>query len=389
MKIGIFTTYFPYRGRFDVNRDGEKVSEGVGEVCYNLALELEKRGHTIKIFATSNFGENEKIRSRNIEVYRYKKAFKFQNTDISLALFKEPLKHEIDVIHLQGTPFPGPIAGYIYAKKKRKPFVLSYHGDLVMEGSILKRIATFALSKYSYKILNEAKIITAVSTEYVNQSKILKRYINKIKIIPNGINLSEYSIHFSKIEARRKLNLPDDAKIILFVGGLVEHKNPHILLRAMPIIQKSIPNAKLIIAGEGLMRDKLKRLSQKLDVNNDVRFTGSVMGNEKLLYYKSADVFVLPSFSECFGLVLLEASAFGLPLVVSSLEAFKAVVEDRYNGLFTKTGDEKDLAEKIVYLLENEDVREKMGKNARKKVENYSCEGIAEEFEKVYNEVIS
>ena len=108
------------------------------------------------------------------------------------------------------------------------------------------------------------------------------------------------------------------------------------------------------------------------------------------MYYRAADVFVLPSTisTEVFPIVLLEASASGLPMVVSDLDTFKCIVDDEYNGLFTKRKDEGNLADAIMYLLENQNVRERMGKNARKKVEDYSWEKVAEMTEKVYNEVI-
>ncbi len=100
-------------------------------------------------------------------------------------------------------------------------------------------------------------------------------------------------------------------------------------------------------------------------------------------------MFVLPSFSVGFGVVLLEASACKLPLIVSDLEVFRSVVEEGKNGLFSETGDDVDIAKKIIYLLKNDNIREKMGEDARKKAEEFSWEMIAEETDKVYNEVTS
>ena len=110
----------------------------------------------------------------------------------------------------------------------------------------------------------------------------------------------------------------------------------------------------------------------------------------KPFYYRAADVFVLPSVmkSEVFPIVLLEASASGLPMVVSDLDTLKCIIEDGYNGIVTKRGDENNLAGAIIYLLENEGVREKMGKNAREKVKDYSWGRIAEMTEKVYEGLI-
>ena len=125
---------------------------------------------------------------------------------------------------------------------------------------------------------------------------------------------------------------------------------------------------------------------KKTGVEKNVKFTGFIEEALKPLYYKAADIFCLPSVmkSEVFPIVLLEASAASLPMIVSDLDTFKCIIENGYNGLFTKREDEKDLADAVIYLLENKDIREKLGKNARKKVEDYSWERIAEETEKVY-----
>jgi glycosyltransferase involved in cell wall biosynthesis len=137
------------------------------------------------------------------------------------------------------------------------------------------------------------------------------------------------------------------------------------------------------------MRVELEMLSRRLGVERNVKFAGFVEENLKPFYYRAADVFVLPSVmkTEVFPLVFLEASASGLPIVVSDLDTFKCIIEDGYNGIVTKRGDENNLADAIIYLLENEEVREKMGENAKKKVDDYSWERIAEETEKVYEEV--
>ena len=216
----------------------------------------------------------------------------------------------------------------------------------------------------------------------------MSKYKDKVKAVPNGINSEEFNVPFTKEKCRDKINLSCDKKIILFVGSLTPRKAPHILLKAMKKIVKEIPNAYLVFVGGGTMKKKYEEIAVNLGVNRNVKFAGFVEEKVKPLYYKSSDVFVLPSFSEGFGIVLLEASACGLPLVVSNLEVFKVIVEDGYNGLFTKVGDEKDLSDKITYLLENEDVRKKLGKNAMEKVKDYSWDLIAEKTEKVYEELI-
>ena len=175
----------------------------------------------------------------------------------------------------------------------------------------------------------------------------------------------------------------------MFLAALNPYKGPDVLLKAMPKIIKKVPDAKLVLVGSGRERGTLGMLSKKLGIDEYVKFAGFVKEHLKPLYYKSADVFVLPSFTEAFPIVLLEASASGLPMVVSDLETFKCIIEEGYNGIVTKRGDEKNLADAVIYLLENKNIKERMGKNARNKVEDYSWARVAEETEKkVYEKIL-
>jgi glycosyltransferase involved in cell wall biosynthesis len=158
----------------------------------------------------------------------------------------------------------------------------------------------------------------------------------------------------------------------------------------MPKIIKGVPDAKLVFVGSGGMREELERVCKKMGVEKCVRFAGFV-GDvfKKALFYRAADVFVLPSAGpEIFGIVNLEAMACGVPIVASKIGGVPDIVKDGENGLLVPPRDSEALADAIIYLLENEDMREKMGKNGRKKAEGYSWERIAEETEEIYEGLI-
>ena len=390
MKIGYFVEKSPYKTHFD----GYSYGGGV-IAAYNLAINMAHRRHDISVFTTSVDSKDSVEKYGNMTIYRYGTKFQMLNRNISFGMLLKPQKHDVDIVHLHATASPIDLSSaLLYVKKKNKPLILTYHGDVnVIHDELIYKLAVSFYDKLIDKVLSYANVIISPSEYYIGESRFLKKYKNKIIVIPNGINIEEFDIPYSKEECRRKLGLSTDGNIILFVGVLHQHKGPDVLIKAMQKIIKEIPNTKLIFVGKEGMKgnlENLKMLSEKSGVEKYVKFAGFVEESLKPLYYKSADVFCLPSTisTEVFPIVLLEASAACLPMVVSDLDTFKCIIEEGYNGLFTKRRDEKSLADAIFYLLENEDIRGKMGKSGREKIKEYSWEWIAETTEKVYDEVL-
>ena len=119
--------------------------------------------------------------------------------------------------------------------------------------------------------------------------------------------------------------------------------------------------------GDGPLRGELEHLANDLHMKHAIRLVGAVSYGATASYYGAADIFALPSTgrTESFGIVLLEAAAAGLPIVVSSLDTFRAFIKDEYNGLVTRLGDVDSLAETINRLLSDPALREELGRNAR------------------------
>ena len=139
------------------------------------------------------------------------------------------------------------------------------------------------------------------------------------------------------------------------------------------------------------MQEELEKLSKKLNIEKNVKFSGFVDEDLKPLYYKAADIFCLPStnMGESFGIVNLEAMACGIPIISSKLGGIPDIVKDMENGMLVKPGDPESLADALIFLLENDDIRKKMGNDGRKKVEEYSWMKIAEKTEGIYEKLIN
>lgn len=388
LKVGYFVTKFPYSQQFT-----EYVYGGASLAAYYLAIEMEKRSHEINVFTTSINSKDSIEKDGNMMVYRYGTNFRILTSNIAFGMFRKPAKHDVDIVHTHFDIPPGPLAGLRHAKKKNVPLVVTYHGDWVESyGGLIRRLGVAFHNKYLVdKVLSHADVIISPSKYYINGSRFLRKYRDKIVVIPNGINLEDFDIPYSKEECRKKLDLSINKKILLFFGYLSPYKGPDVLVKAMPRILKDVSGVELVFVGKGVMRNKLKALSKKLGIEKNVIFAGFVEDDLKPFYYKAADVFCLPSMmsTESFGIVNLEAMACGVPIVASKIGGIPDVVEDEKNGLLVQPKDSGGLADAIIYLLENRDVREKMGKNGGKKVEDYSWEKIAEATDRVYKEVLA
>lgn len=325
-------------------------------------------------------------------IYRYGTNFRVISSNISFGRFLKHIKHDVNVVHTHFDVPPRPFAGLRYAKRKNVPLVVTYHGDWVESyGGLIRKVGVAFHNKYLVdKILSRADVIISPSEYYINGSRFLRKYRDKIVVIPNGINLEEFNIPYSKEECRKKLRLPIEGKMIFFIGYLLPYKGPEVLVKAMRMIVEDVPDTELIFVGEGMMRNGLKMLSKKIGLEKHIKFVGFV-GDvfRKALYYKSADIFVFPSFSEAFGRVNLEAMACGIPIVASNIGGIPDVVKPGKNGLLVPPKDPEALVDAIIYLLENEDVREKMGKKGPEMVNiDYSRERIMGETEAVYEMVL-
>jgi len=274
---------------------------------------------------------------------------------------------------------------------KRKPFIITYHGDADPGyGKLIRRVGVSLFDIFATdRILSSAKIIISPSEYYIDQSNFLPKYKNTTIAIPNGVNPQEIEVHYTKDECKNKLGFTREEKIILFLGVLINYKSPDLLIESLPLIIEKIPEATLVFAGDGPLRKDMELRADKLNLADKVKFAGNVAGELKALYYNAADVFVLPSTmkTECFGIVLLEAAAAGLPIVVSNLSAFHDFIEDGYNGLMTSVGDIKSLAEAVIRILSEPDLSKEIGENAREKIKDFAWEKIAAKTEKIYDQV--
>ncbi len=211
---------------------------------------------------------------------------------------------------------------------------------------------------------------------------------DKIEIIPNGIRPAAFRVDRPDALVRQRYAAPEE-KIIFFIGRLVREKGVHTLLEAMPMIRDRFPAVRLIIAGSGPYEEELHRLSMHLGLDQQVTFTGYIDEATRNQLYAHADVAAFPSLYEPFGLVALEAMATGTPVVVGDTGGFTETVVDGFNGLRAQPGNAGDLAGKIIALLENRDLAQRISRQGLKDVEEkFAWPSIARRYEEVYQKIV-
>jgi UDP-glucose:(heptosyl)LPS alpha-1,3-glucosyltransferase len=207
---------------------------------------------------------------------------------------------------------------------------------------------------------------------------------NKIVVIPNGVNPKEcFFTKKERMKLREKLGFSKDDKILLFVGRNLKRKGLEYVLKSLPMVKEK--NMKLIICGGD---DEYHRgIVRELNQEDRVIFVGDVKNVPE--YCAIGDVFVFPTFYEGFSFATLEAAASGLPVIAAVANGTEDLIENGKNGFLLKDRKPETIANKINQLFEDDNLRARMGKNARKTIlEKYSFDKIAKQILEVIDEVV-
>lgn len=285
---------------------------------------------------------------------------------------------KVDILHFH-LPFPLSDITYLLMGARKKKVVITYHSDIVRQERLMRFYKPFL-----HRFLNRGDKILVTSPNLLESSKYLSPYKNKCTVVPLSIDLNEFG---HPLEREFDLGISPDERIVLFVGRLTYYKGLEYLIEAMQEVE-----AELLIVGEGELRGELEEKARSLRVDQKVIFLGKV-SNEKLKYcYQICDLFVLPSVkpSEAFGIVQMEAMAYGKPVVNTNLPTGVPYVSvDGETGFTVPPRDSKALAKAINKILNDKELAAKFSENALKRVrEKFSREKMLESIYSIYEDLM-
>ena len=212
-------------------------------------------------------------------------------------------------------------------------------------------------------------------------------------VVPPGVDLSMFQ-PVNRADARREIGY-GDGRLLLFVGRLERLKGVEIALRALALLRdRQHDDVRLLILGEDSRegdeseKDRLKGIAAELGVRDRVDFVGSVAHHELPYFYSAADVCVMPSYSESFGLVALEAQACGCPVVASGVSGLRSVVRDEVSGYLIDEQDSAAYAERIGRVLEDRELAQQMGRRGSLLAQRFSWTRTAGRLEELFEAVI-
>ena len=299
-------------------------------------------------------------------------------------LFRLNIKFNFDIIHCH-TVLPDGHIGTLVKKSLIIPVFITIHGvDLEKTARKNKRSC-----KKIYDILSKSDGIGVVSSRlkvFLNELSPRDIKLPEVRIIYNGIQT--YNKYCQFIETRK--NLIKQTLRLISIGFLIERKGHLKVLEALYQLQELKNNFQYIIIGDGYFKEKLVQKVKDLNLEKIVKFLGALPHETAMEHLKNADIFVLPSYNEAFGVVYIEAMYFGKITIGSKGEGISEIIIDGNNGYLVDSSDSTDLANKIKYILNHFTELDYIRNNARKTVwPKFSWENNARQYLNFYYSILS
>jgi glycosyltransferase involved in cell wall biosynthesis len=382
MRICMVTWEFPPR-----------IVGGIARHCYGLSRALAKKGHEVHLVTLDFPGTPLYEEVDGVKVYRTKVELGHPDFIVWTMLFNHFMEKRIamaskeasfDVIHVHDwLTAPAGISSKHYLNR---PLVSTVHSTEVGRAQGLHTPGSYLIDGLEWWLTYESKRIIVAS--YSMKREIEGHFRlppDKIDVIPNAIDAEQYKKNVDRQAIRTRCGVRDHERLILFIGRLVPQKGVEHMIRAIPNVVKEHPEAKFIIVGEGWSKGYLESLTKSIGCEDRVRFLGFLPDQDLVELTLSADLLVVPSSYEPFGIVALEGMAAGVPVVASNTGGLSEIIEHDRTGVLVYPGDPQSIAWGINKVLSDPAYSNYLIQNAKRRIaEIYSWDAVAEKTLKVY-----
>jgi N-acetyl-alpha-D-glucosaminyl L-malate synthase BshA len=361
---------------------------GSGVVATELGIALADKGHKVHFitysqpFRLNQFNENLFYHEVNVNDYPL---FDYQPYESVLAskIVDVAIYERLDVLHVH---YAIPHASVAYlaqqilkSRKIKLPYITTLHGTditLVGQDPSFEPVIFFSL--------NNSNAITSVSESLRKDTLKTFKIANDVKVIPNFIKIADYVSNTATC-TRKNFALPTE-KILIHISNFRKVKRVEDVLRVFNIVRKTVP-CKLILVGDGPERPAIDKLCRELDTCSDIISVGKIANPKEVLAI--ADVFILPSETESFGLSALEAMAMKIPVISTNTGGIPELNIHGKTGYMSNVGDYEDMAKNTIALLSNDEKFQQFRINAFEQAKQFDIETILPMYEKLYKEVIA
>lgn len=359
---------------------------GSGVVATELGKALSKKGHEVHFITYSQPSRldflNENLFYHEVDIRTYP-LFEYPPYELALAskMVSVVKNEKLDLLHVHYA-IPHASAAYMAKQILRTqgilmPVVTTLHGTditLVGKDASYEPVVTFSI--------NESDGVTAVSEDLRKQTFKFFAINRDIEVIPNFIDLEKFKKQ--KKDHFRKAICPNGESLIVHISNFRKVKRVGDVVKIFAGIRKEMP-AKLLLIGDGPDRNAIEKLCRELEICDDIRFLGKLEAIEEVL--SVADLFVMPSEKESFGLAALEAMACEVPVISTNAGGIPELNVQGVTGFLSEVGDVAEMTKKALYVL-NPDNLEKFKKNALARAREFDITKILPQYENHYRRVM-
>lgn len=361
---------------------------GSGVIATELGAALAKLGHEVH-FITSSQPVKLDVFEKNISFHEVAlnpyPLFEHQPYEVALtSKMVEVVKYEkLDLLHVHYA-IPHASAAFmareiLKAQDIHIPYITTLHGtDITLVGKEPEYEPTISFA------INQSEIVTSVSESLKKDTYKHFKVTKDIHVIPNFVCTDK----FKKKDhpCKRSVFAPNGEKILMHISNFRKVKRIQDVIKIHSIVNQTIPT-RLILIGDGPERSAMERLCRELEVEDSTYFLGKIKETEKALC--AADVYLMTSATESFGVSALEAMAAGVPVISSNTGGIPEVNTHGETGFLSDVGDTEEMAANTIKLLKGNDLYAKMSKNATKNAEKYSIEAILPMYLELYRKALA